>query len=224
MEEGNITQQMYLRENYPQRWHPMIWFAFCGPLGDGDMQPQLIFLGSVHLAPCRQGRHSELDISPPVCLLCGCIYKSTLIAVTNNGRISVPDMAEVFLAHTAVQCGCWKSRRNLFHAVIQGPSSLLLKAPPFLWASKSVSGSSASSWLICEERKHGGLCENGQRPGFWVRCLIIAHSFGQPQSLGHDHLQVSLGKESSWGPRRRGYWWAPPISVTEANWYFDNQD
>lgn len=84
MEEGNITQQMYLRENYPQRWHPMIWFAFCGPLGDGDMQLQLIFLGSVHLAPCCQGRHSELDISPPVCLLCRCIYKSTLIAVNKQ--------------------------------------------------------------------------------------------------------------------------------------------
>lgn len=120
----------------------MIWFAFCGPLGDGDMQLQLIFLGSVHLAPCCQGHHSELDISPPVCLLCRGIYKSTLTAVTNNCRISVPDIAKVFLAHTAVQCDWWKSRRNLFHAIIQGPSSLLLKAPPSLWASK------ISQWIF----------------------------------------------------------------------------
>ena len=131
----------------------MIWFAFCGPLGDGDMQLQLIFLGSVHLAPCCQGYHSELDISPPVCLLCRGIYKSTLTTVTNNCRISLPDIAKVFLAYTAVQCDWWKSRRNLFHAVIQGPSSLLLKALGF--KNQSVDLQLPVSWSVKKESMEG---------------------------------------------------------------------
>ena len=74
----------------------MTSFAFCGPLGAVDTQLQLIFLGRVHLASCCLGYDSESGISPPVCSLYRCISKSILTAVTNNCRISMPDMAKLF--------------------------------------------------------------------------------------------------------------------------------
>ena len=93
----------------------------------------------------------------------------------------------------------WRTRRNVFHAVIQG-----LRLPP----SAILLGIEISHWifsfqLMCEEPELGGLRGKSLRPGFWVVHVITRHLLGQTQSHSQDALQVRLGKQSSVCPGGR---------------------
>lgn len=150
-------------------------------MGDVDIQLQLNFPWSVHLASCCQGQPLESNVS-----LCadsvGALIR-ILTALTNICRSQWLDMAKVLLAHIAGQCDGWKRGVIGFMHSFRSPDCLQMAALPSFRTSKSATGSSDSSQPMLEGRELEEVSEaRPQRGGYHFSPIPLARLITWPQS------------------------------------------